>query len=296
MRLVRPSKFQMRYRPEPHSAEDAGLKESIREHGLLQPLVIRPVDHGFELVAGHRRFAACRSLRWRFVTCKIRDLSDRQAYEIQLTENLQRRSLDPIEEAEAYQAYVAGYGWGGVAELARGIGRSEEYVSHRMQLLRMPEGVRQKLASSDLSVSQALELTGVEDRLRGGLAEEIVSGGLTVRQIRVLKRERAGRARGGQAPVNVLKKGGLALKIALSRVDDLIEDSHRMDPRQGAEMVKFLMGLRLQIHSMIDDTIRMKKSYSRPAGGGAHPRRNRACSSPVHASARRGEPACGTRS
>ncbi|MCH7505198.1 ParB N-terminal domain-containing protein, partial [PVC group bacterium] len=86
IRMIRPSKFLVRYNLSINSTEIANLKSSIKEHGLLQPIVIRPLDHGFEIVAGHRRFTACRSLRWRFISSKIRDLSDKQAYEIQLKE------------------------------------------------------------------------------------------------------------------------------------------------------------------------------------------------------------------
>ena len=144
LRMIRPSKLLVRYTPSGHSTDFVNLKSSIKEHGLLQPIVVRPVDHGFEIVAGHRRFSACRSLRWRFIQCKIRDLSDKHAYEIQLTENVQRKSMDPIEEAEAYQKYVNEYGWGGVSDLGQKIGKSEEYVSHRMQLLKLPGDVREK--------------------------------------------------------------------------------------------------------------------------------------------------------
>src|SRR5438034_10567473 len=131
LKLMRPSQFSVRDRCRiMPNEDDALLSNSIREHGLLQPILIRPLIHGFEIVAGHRRFQACRSLRWRFIPCKIRDMSDKQAYEIQLAENMQRKSMDPVEEAEAFRRYVIDLGWGGVTELAKKIGKSEEYVSH----------------------------------------------------------------------------------------------------------------------------------------------------------------------
>jgi ParB family chromosome partitioning protein len=122
----------------------------------LQPILIRPLEHGFEIVAGHRRFQACRTLRWRFIPSKIRELSDKQAYEIQLTENIQRKSMDPIEEAEAFRRYVIDFGWGGVSELARKICKSEEYVSHHMQLLKLPDEIKHKIMNNSLNVSQAI--------------------------------------------------------------------------------------------------------------------------------------------
>ncbi|MGH9977374.1 MAG: ParB/RepB/Spo0J family partition protein, partial [Nitrososphaeraceae archaeon] len=161
MKMIKPSQFAVRDRFQRMSDDDHCLIASIREHGLLQPILIRPFSHSFEIVAGHRRFHACRSLRWRFIPCKIRELADKEAYEIQLTENMQRKSMDPIEEAEAFRRYVVDFGWGGVTELAAKIGKSEEYVSHRIQLLKLPEEVKQHVIENRLNVSSALELTSI---------------------------------------------------------------------------------------------------------------------------------------
>jgi ParB family chromosome partitioning protein len=270
IRMIRPSKFPVRYKLPASSPELANLKSSIKEHGLLQPIVIRPLDHGFEIVAGHRRFTACRSLRWRFIPSKIRDMSDKQAYEIQLTENIQRKSMDAIEEAEAYQKYVNEYGWGGVSDLGKKIGKSEEYVSHRMQLLKLPDDVREKIVQNNLSVSQALELTNVDDSLKTGFVDEIVSNNLTVKQIRVMKKRIKPEQDlykplpdSNSKSLNLIKKSNLALKITLSRLDDLIEDAHAINSKQRVDLIQFLMGLRLQTHSMIDETIKFKKKHSK---------------------------------
>ena len=265
IRMIRPSKFPVRYNQSTSSPELVSLKSSIKEHGLLQPIIIRPLEHGFELVAGHRRFTACKSLRWRFIPSKIRDLSDKQAYEIQLTENIQRKSMDAIEEAEAYQKYVNDYGWGGVSDLGKKIGKSQEYVSHRMQLLKLSDSVKEKLLHSDLSVSQAIELTNVDTTNSSELVDEIVNNKLTVKQIRVIKKEMVS---GFDKPMpnkkskslNLIKKSNLTLKVALSRIDDIIEDAHSIEPKQRVEMIKFLMNLRLKTHAMIDDTIKFRKS------------------------------------
>ncbi|MHA7646791.1 ParB/RepB/Spo0J family partition protein [Nitrosopumilus sp. S4] len=269
IRMIRPSNFPVRYKLPSNSPEFSNLKSSIKEHGLLQPIVIRPIDHGFEIVAGHRRFTACKSMRWRFIPCRIRDLSDKQAYEIQLTENIQRKSMDPIEEAEAYQKYVNEFGWGGVNDLSQKIGKSQEYVSHRMQLLKLPGPVKEKLAHSDLSVSQALELTTIGASLKDELVNEIVDNKLTVKQIRVMKKNFKSDlnqfkpiSNKNSKSINIIKKSNLALKITLSRIDDLIEDAHNIEPKQRVDMIKFLMNLRLKTHSMIDETIKFKKTYS----------------------------------
>src|ERR671925_2394123 len=171
MKMIRPSQFSIRDKFQRNACDFETLVSRIREHGLLQPILIRPLEHSFEIVAGHRRFHACRTLRWRFITAKIRELSDKQTYEIQLTENIQRKSMDPIEEAEAFRRYVVDFGWGGVSELAKKIGKSEEYVSHRIQLLRLSPEIKEQIIRSNLNVSQALELTTIpSDR-----QDEIVS-------------------------------------------------------------------------------------------------------------------------
>ena len=268
LRMIRPSRHPVRYPDPKNSADLTNLKASIRQHGLLQPLVVRPLEHGFEIVAGHRRFAACRSLRWRFIPCKIREFSDRHAYEVQLTENLQRKTMDPIEEAEAYQKYIVDFGWGGVSDLGKKIGKSEEYVSHRIQLLRLPEDVKTKVTCSDLSVSQALEITTADPSIKTDLADNIVSNNLTVRQIREIKhrlrpgaddRDSHAKSKGDQ----IVRKGTLALKVTLSRIDDLIEDAHSANAEERVELIKFLMGQRRKIHSMIDDALRYKKTHSK---------------------------------
>lgn len=274
MRMIRPSKFPVRYADQKDSPELANLKSSIRTHGLLQPIVVRPLEHGFEIVAGHRRHAACKSLRWRFIPCKIREFSDRQAFEIQLTENLQRKSMDPIEEAEAYQKYVVDFGWGGVSDLGRKIGKSEEYVSHRMQLLKLPSDVRAKITENSLNISQALELTTVSSHLAnqsvGTIANDIVDNKMTVRQIRKMKSQLVSqtddyeyRDEPRSKEDQIIRKSILALKITLSRLDDMIDDAHKAGPKERAELVQFLMGIRRKTHSMIDDAIKYKKESKR---------------------------------
>lgn len=269
MKMIRPSQFAVRDKFQKMNAEIEALAASIREHGLLQPILIRPLDHGFEIVAGHRRFQACRSLRWRFISCKIREMSDKQAFEIQLTENVQRKSMDPIEEAEAFRRYVMELGWGGVSELGRKIGKSEEYVSHRLQLLKLPESIREQIAQNRLNVSQAIELTTLPSARQSEVVGQVINQSLTVKQIReiksAIKHEDLGGgpypAEGTPRPVRIAKKATLILRVTLSRLDNLIDEVHgTIEPDQRAEIIGMLMAMRIQIHSMIDESIRFKNS------------------------------------
>jgi ParB family chromosome partitioning protein len=272
MKMIRPSQFTIRDKFQRNDSDFEMLVNSIREHSLLQPILIRPLSNGFEIVAGHRRFQACRTLRWRFIPAKIRELSDKQAYEIQLTENIQRKSMDPVEEAEAFRRYVVDFGWGGVSELARKIGKSEEYVSHHLQLLKLPSDIKVKIANNSLKVSQAIEIAEISPDKRSKIVSQVVNENLTVRQIRelktVLKEEEedpdeviVSLRDPSKSSSAIAKKTSLTLKIALTRIDSLINEVHNtVEPDQRAEIINFLMSIRLHIHSLIDESIRFKNN------------------------------------
>jgi ParB family chromosome partitioning protein len=119
-----------------HSMEE--LQTSIEEKGLLHPIVVRVDDDGYEVVAGNRRFVACKQLGWKRITCHILELDDKNAFETSSIENLQHRTLNAVEEAFSYKKYIEEYEWSGVSELARKIGKSHSYVSNRIRLLELP--------------------------------------------------------------------------------------------------------------------------------------------------------------
>jgi ParB family transcriptional regulator, chromosome partitioning protein len=269
MKMIRPSQFATRDKFQRNDPDFETLVNSIREHSLLQPILIRPLEHSFEIVAGHRRFQACRTLRWRFIPAKIRELSDKQAYEIQLTENIQRKSMDSIEEAEAFRRYVIDFGWGGVSELARKIGKSEEYVSHHMQLLKLPDEIKHKIVNNSLNVSQAIEIVQIPLDKQQRIVSQVINNNLTVRQIRELKiaikeqeeefNKTIVSAKDESRSSAIAKKASLTLKITLARLDDLINEVHTtIEPDQRAEIITFLMSIRLRVHSLIDESIRFK--------------------------------------
>lgn len=271
MKMIRPSEFAVRDQFVKDRTADETLTNSIREHGLLQPILVRPLSHGFEIVAGHRRFQTCRSLRWRFIPCKIREMTDKQAFEIQLTENIQRKSMDPIEEAEAFRRYVVDFGWGGVSELAKKIGKSEEYVSHRIQLLKLSPEIKEQIIRSNLNVSQALELTTIPSDRQDEIVSYVINNNPTVKQIRevksLVKDDASNQLPYGRdlskkvSAIRTTKKTSLTLKLTLARIDNLIEEVHKtIEAEERAEIISFLMGLRLRVHGMIDDCIRFKNT------------------------------------
>ena len=272
MKMIHHSSFAVRDKFQRYSEDNESLVTSIREHGLIQPILIRPLSHGFEIVAGHRRYQACKSLRWRLIPCKIRELTDKQAFEIQLSENIQRKSMDPIEEAEAFRRYVIDFGWGGVSDLAKKIGKSEEYVSHRIQLLKLPEEIKKKIASQLLNVSKAIEISAIPIEKQSQIVGEIIENNLSVKRIRELKmilrnnvtedctdNELVNNKNYISKSLKITKKASLSLKVNLARIDNLIEEAQiSIEPENRTEITNFLMELRIRIHELIDDTIKFK--------------------------------------
>jgi ParB family transcriptional regulator, chromosome partitioning protein len=166
------------------------LAESIEQKGLLQPILVRTLDGYFEIVAGNRRFCACKALGWKKIACHIIELDDKQAFEVSLIENVQRKSLSPLDEATAFKAYVSDFGWGGVSDLASKIGKSLSYVTKRIKLLDLPSDVLESIMNHMLDTSIAEELLSIKDRNKQStLANLIADRRLSLRTTRKILRD-----------------------------------------------------------------------------------------------------------
>jgi ParB family chromosome partitioning protein len=164
------------------------LAVSIQQHGLLQPIVVRPRQHQYEVVAGNRRLAAIRLLGLRKISCQVVELSDKEAYEVALVENVQHKTMNPIEEAVAFNHYVESFGWGGISDLSRRIGKSQEFVTKRIQLLRLPEKVREEIIRQRMTPSVALEMLPLEKEAMAEFADFIIKNPLTKDEVRHIVR------------------------------------------------------------------------------------------------------------
>jgi ParB family transcriptional regulator, chromosome partitioning protein len=143
------------------------LAESIKKIGLLQPIVVRINTLGsFEVVAGNRRFNACKKLGWRKISCHMVELDDKSAFEVSIIENIQRQTLNPVEEGLAFRKYVNKFGWGSVSELAQKLSKSPGYVCRRMKLVELPKDVIELISKSEINVSIAEELLSVKDKYK----------------------------------------------------------------------------------------------------------------------------------
>jgi ParB family transcriptional regulator, chromosome partitioning protein len=191
---IRPSPFQ----PRRHFAEaelDA-LAQSIREKGIVQPLLVRPVADAanlesgadFELVAGERRWRAAQRVGLHEVPVVIRALGDSEVIEIALVENLQREDLSPLEEAEAYSRLTREFGRS-QASLAEAVGKSRSHVANTVRLLSLPVAVLRNLEEGALSAGHARALLSAPDPVSA--ADEVIRRGLNVRATEELVRRRA---------------------------------------------------------------------------------------------------------
>jgi ParB family chromosome partitioning protein len=154
--------------------ETKDLYESIKEKGLLQPIIVRPLNNFFEVVAGNRRFETCKKLGWKKIICHIVDLNDKDAFEISLIENIQRKNLDPIEEAQSFKTYILNFGWGGISELASKIGKSVAYVDRRIKLLDLPPAVIDSISLANISPTAGEELIAVKDGDKQSLLAKLI--------------------------------------------------------------------------------------------------------------------------
>jgi ParB family transcriptional regulator, chromosome partitioning protein len=187
--LIRPGAFQPRRRFT--ETELDALAQSIREKGILQPLLVRPVsgeEAAFELVAGERRWRAAQRVGLHEVPAIVRAFGDSEALEIALVENLQREDLSPLEEAEAYSRLVDEFGRT-QAGLAEAVGKSRSHVANTLRLLSLPPPVRRRLEEGELSAGHARALLAAPDPI--ALSDEVVRRGLNVRATEKLVQRRA---------------------------------------------------------------------------------------------------------
>ena len=168
------------------------LAASIREKGVLQPILVRPapdMDGHFEIVAGERRWRASQKAGLHVLPALVRELGDAQVLEIGVIENVQRSALNPIEEASAYQQLVEIHGRS-AAEVADAVGKSRSHVANLVRLLALPDAVRQYLMGGQITAGHARALLGAEDPLV--LADLVIAKGLSVRDTESLVRKSAG--------------------------------------------------------------------------------------------------------
>ena|SRR5487761_310419 len=281
---IRRSKFVIRQ--EMRNIEE--LAQSIREKGLLSPIIVRVTDERstYELVAGSRRLEAVRTLGMGSIQGFVTELDDRSVFEVLIAENVQRETLTPLEEARAFYAYVGPkerncLSYGRISDLAKRIGKSQEYVSTRLSLLRLPEKLLQDLfRQKHFTVSHAEELASLADNpvQVEELSALVVSQKISVRDLeRIIPLIKSGigtrravelaeiesdlklnlRYCGAVEDSNdvLLKRAKFVLESALSYIDNAGRDLE-----SDAELYRYwLDNVRIKVHGAIDGVISCEK-------------------------------------
>jgi len=216
---IRPNPFQPRKEFAPE--ELAELSKSIRDNGLLQPLLVRPSPgdrQGWELVAGERRLRAVAQLGWSEVPAWVREVDDRTLLVLALVENLQREALGPLEEADGFRVLSESFGLT-QGEIAEAVGKDRSTVANTLRLLQLPPSVRRLLGSGALSAGHVRPLLSLEDPIRAGdIARKAAEEGWSVRRV--------------EEEVKSLRKGGKKIRPGRGAGNDPILEALQEELRR----------------------------------------------------------------
>ena len=247
------------------------LAESINKIGLLQPIIVRTNrSENFEIVAGNRRFNACKKLGKRKIACHVVEIDDKKAFEVSIIENVQRHTLNPIDESLAFRKYVEDFGWGGISELSQKLSKSTSYICKRMKLLELPKDVIDLISKSEMRVTVAEELLNIPDKhAQSKLTKLIQDGRLSSRMVRKMvkgmrtipdKDYFCNSARKNDIEIipKSFDKAIIALRISIRKLATIIEslDDKRM-------FYDILMEHKNVLHQQIDLLIKEKKKYKK---------------------------------
>jgi ParB family chromosome partitioning protein len=248
------------------------LSKSIARQGLLQPIIVRAKAGTayFEIVAGNRRYDACKALGWRKIICHVLELDDKEAFEVTLIENIQRENLNPIEEAYAFKIYVEKFGWGGISDLASRLGKSVSYVDKRIRLLSSPPELIESVSNRSIGPSIAEELNPVHDQhAMHKFVSMISKTHLSSRKVRKLVKEYKQNSSSDiydtvgiddkiveidKKVQHSFDKSIVAIRIAASRLASIIENIE-----ENWIIYEILMQHKIMLNSQIDILIKEKK-------------------------------------
>ncbi|MCC7385976.1 MAG: ParB/RepB/Spo0J family partition protein [Deltaproteobacteria bacterium] len=199
---IAPNRSQPRREFDPASLEELAI--SIREHGLIQPILVRKRPQGYEIIAGERRWRAAQKAGLQSIDVIVKDLSDPDAYMIALVENIQRDDLNPIELAKAYKQLIDDRNLT-QEEVADAVGKDRSTVANSLRLMRLPVEVQRQVVAGALSMGHARALLALEsDDAMVRMSREILKRGLSVRQVeRMVREEKSGAEEAGEAATEV---------------------------------------------------------------------------------------------
>ena len=165
------------------------LATSIKEHGLIQPVILRKAEIGYEIVAGERRWRACRKAGLKEIPCIVKELTDEQNMLMAIIENMQREDLNPIEEAEGLNQMIVSFGMT-QEQVSKSVGKSRPYITNALRLLKLPEAVKNFVSEGKLTTGHARAIAGIGDPEKQlELAKLVLEKNLSVRELEKLIKE-----------------------------------------------------------------------------------------------------------
>jgi len=248
------------------------LAKSIWKIGLLQPVVVRTnSSNKFEVVAGNRRLSACKRLGWRKIACHLVELDDKQAFEASIIENVQRNTLNAVEEGLAFRKYVNEYGWGSISELAEKLSKSTSYICKRIKLTELPKDVVDLISKSEISVSTGEELLPIVDKeTQSKLTEIVHEQQLSSRMVRKLVKTLGTKkldedvlyhftdTNESEKVHKIFDKMIISLRLLIKRLATIIET---VDDKW--IFYDILMQHKIILHQQIDLLIKQKRKYKK---------------------------------
>lgn len=224
--LLQPNPLQVRNLIKSESLVD--LVESIKEHGILEPLVVAKTPAGYQIIAGERRWRASKIVGLKSVPVVVKETDTRGMLELALVENVQREDLNPIERAQGFQRLLDEYSIA-VTQISKRIGKSPAYVSNTLRLLALPDAIKDGLISGDVTEGHARAIAGLSDiKLMVDAYKKILVEGSSVRRtedmVRQMKEERSMPVRKGSDRIQSIELGNLAKELS-KKLDAMVRVS-----------------------------------------------------------------------
>ncbi len=236
---IKPNPYQPRETFDEESLKE--LADSIREHGVIQPVIVRQLGDQYEVIVGERRLRACRMAGLQSVPAIVRDMSPGESAEVSLIENLQRKDLNVLEEAAGYEKLIRDFGLT-QQELARRVGKSQSTIANKLRLLKLPQAVLEALAREMISERHARSLLRLpSERDQVAVLQRIYAQGLTVGQTEALIEERLSeiRRRHARRKVRGQEAGAIRvfkdIRVFLNSVRDVVRQLKATGVKVGLE-------------------------------------------------------------
>lgn len=183
---IEPNQYQPRHQFSEESISE--LAQTLDKEGLLQPIVVRESDNGYEIIAGERRYRAAQSLGWETIPAIVKEMDDDQAASLAVIENLQRENLNPIDEAQAYKNLMKLNDLTQTA-LAKEMGKSQSYVANKLRLLKLTPKVQASLIDGNISARHGRALVGLDEKTQEKVLNEVLAKGLNVKETETIVKD-----------------------------------------------------------------------------------------------------------